>query len=56
MNHLSPDIFFSYETYEERDIFQNCEFVWEVVKYISAYLSKKKLGEIKSAIPDGVFW
>ncbi|MBM3208133.1 MAG: UDP-N-acetylglucosamine diphosphorylase [Chlamydiae bacterium] len=51
---LSPKKFFSYDGYKEKAIFENTDFVWDVIKEIPKYLSQKKLGQIKSFIPEGV--
>ena len=37
---LSPEDFFALENYEHREIFDNCLYVWEALKNISAYIEK----------------
>lgn len=42
--------FFSLENYAHAGVFKNCQFPWEALNQLSAYLLSQKLGQIDTAI------
>lgn len=54
MSTLTPDYFFDLSSYKHAKVFDECDFVWEVVQKISDYLATLPLGSIETTIPSGV--
>jgi UDP-N-acetylglucosamine diphosphorylase / glucose-1-phosphate thymidylyltransferase / UDP-N-acetylgalactosamine diphosphorylase / glucosamine-1-phosphate N-acetyltransferase / galactosamine-1-phosphate N-acetyltransferase len=46
MNRVRPDAFFNLESFAHRDLFAGCDFVWQALKMIPAYLD----GRLQSAV------
>lgn len=55
MNQLSPEYFFDLSQFAHAELFDNCEYVWEVLSRIKPYLQKVVLGKIEVEIPAGAF-
>lgn len=51
---LLPEVFFSFETFAHRAIFEKVEAVWEVLPKIDSYLRAQPLGKIEVDIPSSV--
>jgi len=54
MSFTHPDAFFSLEEFNHKDLFRDCEHVWDAVKNLSSYLSSQTLGKIEVEISSGV--
>lgn len=53
MNFFHPESLFDLTAFKHADIFNNCQYVWEVLPKISAYLQSHTLGVIEVEIPEG---
>lgn len=51
---LAPSQFFSLEGYAHRSLFEDCQYPWEALKKLDAYLGSAKLGVIEVEIPASV--
>jgi UDP-N-acetylglucosamine diphosphorylase / glucose-1-phosphate thymidylyltransferase / UDP-N-acetylgalactosamine diphosphorylase / glucosamine-1-phosphate N-acetyltransferase / galactosamine-1-phosphate N-acetyltransferase len=49
---MDPNYYFSLENCPFSDLFQNCTYIWDVLKKLSLYLEKKNLGKIEVSIPS----
>ena len=47
--------FFDLTSFEHRAVFNECQFVWQVLERLKEYLSQQSLGGIQCSIPEGVF-
>lgn len=50
---FSPSHYFDLKDFRYKDIFINCNYVWEVIAYIKHYLKQHLPGYIHAEIPDG---
>ncbi len=55
MEKLKPSYFFDFSNYAHKNIFENCEFVWEALQKIKPYLKQQVLGNIECSVPQGTF-
>lgn len=53
MQDLSVVSFFDLEGFEHADLFKGCNYAWQALSNISAYLEKQTLGKIEVEIPAG---
>ncbi len=51
---LAPTQFFSLDAYAHRALFDGCQYPWEALNNLEAYLNSAKLGVIEIAIPPTV--
>jgi len=54
MKMFKPSHYFDLHHFEHAQIFNNCEFVWEILPHIEEYLLTLPLGHIEVEIPPGV--
>ena len=47
--------FFDLSSFEHRAVFDGCQYVWQVLERLKAYLAQQSLGVIQCSCPDGVF-
>lgn len=52
---LCPTAFFDLEGFQHKALFDNCTYVWEVLSYISSYLTQSGLGKIQGEVAAGAF-
>lgn len=50
-----PEYYFSFESIANRSLFEEASSVWDVLKNLSNYLEKQRLGKIEISIPSSVF-
>jgi len=55
MQDLKPKAFFDLAKFKYAFLFDDCEFVWDAIKKIDAYLDSYKEFKIDVPIPEGVF-
>lgn len=53
MGHFSPKDYFDLSQFKHAVIFNECKYVWEVLKKINVYLKSRTLGMIEVGIPTG---
>ncbi len=54
MSSFSPNSYFDLSEFAYADIFNNCQYVWEVLPKINDYLQSNNLGDIEVDIPENV--
>lgn len=54
MSSLHPDNYFDLSEFAHAAIFNNCQYVWEVLPLIKEYLQSNTLGNIEGNVPEGV--
>ncbi len=54
MKELHHNYYFDLTNYQHRDLFKDCEHVWEVLPRINTYLQQQHLGVIDIEVPEGV--
>lgn len=47
--------FFSLEDYAHKALFEGCQYPWEALERLQAYLSKQPLGKIEVDLPNSVY-
>jgi NDP-sugar pyrophosphorylase family protein len=52
---LSVEAFFDLSSFEHRAVFEGCQYVWQVLERLVAYLVQQPLGSIHGSCPEGVF-
>jgi NDP-sugar pyrophosphorylase family protein len=52
---LSVLDFFDLTHFAHAALFEKCQYPWEALSHLSAYLKAKALGKIEAEVPDGVF-
>jgi len=55
MSKYHPESFFDLSTFQHKQIFNQCENVWEALSLIPNYLEQSSLGKIEVEIPEGVY-
>lgn len=55
MDTLKPQYFFDLSSFQHKDIFNNIQFVWEVLPKIGSYLKSQQLGKIEIEIPKQTY-
>lgn len=55
MQNLRPNYFFDLSRYRHASLFDNVEFVWQVLTKISSYIKQQPLGKIEATVPPGAY-
>lgn len=54
-SHFSPQMFFSLESFEHRELFSEIQYVWQALDLLGAFIAQQQLGLYKVDISKGVF-
>lgn len=55
MKKFLVEAFFDLEGFAHRELFAECEYVWEALLHLEAYLERVELGNIECSIPEGAY-